>query len=71
MAKKNKCTLCKQKIDNIDYKNVDLLSNFISEKYRILPKRVTKSCSYHQRKVAKAIKRARIVALIPFVELVK
>jgi len=71
MPKKNKCTLCKQKIDNIDYKNVELLSNFISEKYKILPKRISKNCSYHQRKIANAIKRARIIGLIPFTEIVK
>lgn len=67
MPKKKKCPLCEQKMDEIDYKKVELLNNFISDKFKILPKRNTKTCSWHQRKVAKAIKRARIVALIPFV----
>ncbi|MCS7165117.1 MAG: 30S ribosomal protein S18 [Candidatus Calescibacterium sp.] len=67
MPKKKKCPLCEQKIEKVDYKRVDLLTNFISDKYKILPKRNTKNCSKCQRKVAQAIKRARMVALLPFV----
>ncbi|MFN3477874.1 MAG: 30S ribosomal protein S18 [bacterium] len=67
MPKRKKCILCEQKIDNVDYKRVDLLKNFISDRYTILSRNVTKNCARHQRMVANAIKRARILALIPFV----
>lgn len=67
MPKRKKCILCEQKIDNVDYKRVDLLKNFISERYTILSRNSTKNCAKHQRMVAKAIKRARMIALIPFV----
>lgn len=67
MPKKKKCILCEQKIDKVDYKKIDLLNNFINDKYKILPRRNTKNCSKHQRMVVNAIKRARIIALIPFV----
>ena len=67
MPKRKKCILCNNKIDYIDYKNIDLLKNFTNDKYKIQPKRTTGTCSKHQRKIATAIKRARIMALIPFV----
>jgi small subunit ribosomal protein S18 len=51
----------------MDYKNIDLLKRFISDKGKILPRRVTGVCAKHQRRVAQAIKRAREVALLPFV----
>jgi len=54
-------------IDHVDYKDVDLLKNFITERGKILPRRITGiSCSY-QSKIKKAIKRARYMALLPFV----
>jgi len=58
---------CKDKSAYIDYKDVPLLSRFINEKGKILPKRATGNCARHQRELARAIKRARIMALIPFV----
>lgn len=54
-------------IDYVDYKDVDLLKRFISEKGKILPRRVTGTSAKNQRKVANAIKRARIMGLLPFV----
>lgn len=54
-------------IDYVDYKDVDLLKHFISERGKILPRRVTGTSAKNQRKVAKAIKRARIMGLLPFV----
>ena len=54
-------------IDYVDYKDVDLLKRFISERGKILPRRVTGTSAKNQRKVAKAIKRARIMGLLPFV----
>ncbi|MCX7758659.1 MAG: 30S ribosomal protein S18 [bacterium] len=67
MPKKKKCILCEQKIEHVDYKRIDLLNNFISDKYKILPRRNTKNCSKHQRKVSKAVKRARVAGFIPFI----
>ena len=54
-------------IDYVDYKEVDLLKRFISERGKILPRRVTGTSAKNQRKVANAIKRARIMGLLPFV----
>ncbi|MBN3462754.1 30S ribosomal protein S18 [Lactobacillus acidophilus] len=54
-------------IDYVDYKDVDLLKRFISERGKILPRRVTDTSAKNQRKVANAIKRARIMGLLPFV----
>ncbi|MFK5586420.1 30S ribosomal protein S18 [Lactobacillus delbrueckii] len=54
-------------IDYVDYKDVDLLKHFISERGKILPRRVTGASAKNQRKVANAIKRARIMGLLPFV----
>ena len=54
-------------IDYVDYKYVDLLKRFISERGKILPRRVTGTSAKNQRKVANAIKRARIMGLLPFV----
>ena len=54
-------------IDYVDYKDVDLLKRFISERGKILPRRVTGTSAKNQRKVANAIKRARIMRLLPFV----
>lgn len=54
-------------IEYIDYKDTDLLSRFISEKGKILPRRVTGTSAKHQRSLAKAIKRARTMGLLPFV----
>ena len=54
-------------IDYVDYKDVDLMKRFISERGKILPRRVTGTSAKNQRKVANAIKRARIMGLLPFV----
>jgi small subunit ribosomal protein S18 len=68
MRKKKVCQFCADKKLKIDYKDVDTLSKFITERGKILPKRVTGACAMHQREVARAIKRARIVALLPYVK---
>jgi small subunit ribosomal protein S18 len=67
MRKKKVCQFCADKSLRIDYKDVDLLSKFITDRGKILPKRVTGTCAMHQREVARAIKRARIIALLPYV----
>lgn len=64
--KKKVCKFCTQKTP-IDYKDVDLLRRFTTERGKILPRRITGNCAKHQRTVAVAIKRARILAFLPFV----
>lgn len=63
------CKFCAEKTLTIDYKNPDLLRGFITERYKILPSRVTGTCASHQRRLTTAIKRARLLALIPFTPL--
>ena len=60
------CAFCQGKIDDIDYKDVNTLKKYITEGGKILPRRMTGVCAKHQRVLAKAIKRARIVDLLPF-----
>ncbi|MDO4670203.1 MAG: 30S ribosomal protein S18 [Aerococcus sp.] len=60
------CYFCANHMDHIDYKDADLLKRFMSEKGKILPRRVTGTCAKHQRTLTAAIKRARIMALVPF-----
>jgi small subunit ribosomal protein S18 len=60
------CRFCEEKIDSIDYKDVRLVSQFISERGKILPRRLTGTCSPHQHLLTAAIKRARNIALVPF-----
>lgn len=64
--RKRFCYFCRENISNIDYKNVSLLEKFISDKGKIRPKRSTGNCVQHQRKIAMGIKRARVIALIPY-----
>jgi small subunit ribosomal protein S18 len=64
--RKRFCYFCRANIDNIDYKNASLLEKFISDKGKIRPKRSTGNCVQHQKKIAMAIKRARIIPLIPY-----
>ena len=66
--KKKMCRFCHDKSLPIDYKRADILENFITDRGKILPRRITGTCARHQRDVAKEIKRARIIALLPFVE---
>lgn len=65
--KRKACQFCVDKIDKIDYKDLPRLRRFISERAKILPRRVTGTCAYHQRELTTAIKRARHVALLPYV----
>ena len=60
------CQCCVDHVDTIDYKNIAALRRFVSERGKILPKRITGTCAMHQREVTTAIKRARIVALLPY-----
>lgn len=67
--KKRPCRLCREKVKSVDYRNVDILNRFVSDRGRIVPPRITGNCAKHQRMVANAIKRARIAALLPFVRI--
>ena len=64
--KKKVCKFCVEKMDFIDYKRADILSQFVQERGKILPRRMTGVCARHQRWLAVAIKRARNIALLPF-----
>ena len=66
MPRKKVCAFCQEKLDVIDYKDVNRLKKFIAEGGKILPRRMSGTCAAHQRTLATAIKRARIVALLPF-----
>lgn len=60
------CAFCVDKVDKIDYKDASKLRRFTSERAKILPRRVTGTCAYHQRELTRAIKRARHIALLPY-----
>src|ERR1700726_693685 len=64
--KKKVCKFCVEKMDFIDYKRADILSQFVQERGKILPRRMTGVCARHQRWLGEAIKRARNIALMPF-----
>jgi small subunit ribosomal protein S18 len=66
IRRKKVCQFCADKTETIDYKDVDKLKKYVTDRGKILPKRITGSCAIHQREVTKAIKRARIVALLPY-----
>ena len=66
MRRRKICRFCVDKVDLIDFKDVRLLQNFIPERGKILPRRISGSCAPHQRMLAEAIKRARNIALIPY-----
>ena len=61
------CQFCVDKSEFIDYKDTAKLKKFTSERSKILPRRTTGTCAYHQRQLTEAIKRARQVALLPYV----
>ncbi len=67
MRRKKVCQFCADKDLKIDYKDAKTLRKFITERGKILPRRVTGACSIHQRDITTAVKRARIVALLPYV----
>ncbi|MCS7083241.1 MAG: 30S ribosomal protein S18 [Bacteroidetes bacterium] len=61
------CKFCETGLEYIDYRDVRLLQRFINEQGKIIPRRITGTCALHQRQLTRAIKRARHVALLPFV----
>ena len=64
--KKKVCAFCADKAETIDYKDVSKLRKYVSERGKILPRRVSGNCAKHQRELTVAIKRARNIALLPF-----
>lgn len=64
--RKKVCYFCENKIDHIDYKDIKVLRKYVSERYKILPRRVTGTCAKHQRGVTKAVNIARNIGLLPY-----
>ena len=64
--KRRQCNFCADKIDGIDYKDVVRLRRYITERGKILPRRITGNCATHQRQLTSAVKRARVMALLPY-----
>lgn len=60
------CVFCQEKVEAIDFKDVNRLKKFITEAGKILPRRMSGTCAKHQRELSKAIKRARVASLLPF-----
>jgi small subunit ribosomal protein S18 len=67
IKKEKQCHFCVNNINEIDYKDAQTLRRFISSYMKILPRKRTGTCAWHQRKLATAIKRARIMVLLPFI----
>lgn len=65
-AKRKVCTFCMEKSGAIDYKDINKLRKFVTERGKILPRRISGNCAKHQRELTRAIKRARNIALLPF-----
>ena len=65
--RKKVCIFCQDKVADIDYKDVAKLRKFISERAKILPRRVSGNCALHQRQLTVAVKRARQMALLPYI----
>src|SRR4051812_21683133 len=64
--RKKVCRFCVEKVDDINYKDVKMLGNFISERGKITPRRISGVCTPHQKRLAEAIKQARNIVLLPF-----
>ena len=65
--KRKVCAFCAEKLDDIDYKDVARIKKFLSERSKILPRRITGNCAKHQRFLTTAVKRSRHIALIPYI----
>ena len=64
--KRRQCKFCADKVEHIDYKEVPRLRRYITERGKILPRRITGNCAHHQRQLTVAIKRSRNMALLPY-----
>ena len=65
-SRRKVCVFCVDKVEKIDYKDINRLRRYMSERAKILPRRVTGTCAAHQRELTVAIKRARYLALLPY-----
>ena len=65
-SRRKVCAFCQEKVEVIDYKDVNRLKKYVSEGGKILPRRMTGTCAMHQRELSNAIKKARVVALLPY-----
>ena len=65
---KKVCAFCADKIGHIDYKDTARLRKYVTERAKILPRRITGTCAHHQNELTKAIKRARFMALMPYID---
>ena len=66
LPRRKVCVFCQEKVEVIDYKDVNRLKKFVTESGKMLPRRMSGTCAKHQRELSKVIKRARIAALLPF-----
>lgn len=66
-GRKRICSFCVDKQEHVDYKDIPRLRKYITERGKILPRRISGNCAQHQRMLTRAIKRARIMALLPFI----
>lgn len=64
--KRKVCSFCVERLDDIDYKDTMRLRKFVSERGKIVPRRISGTCARHQRALTSAVKRARVIALLPF-----
>ncbi len=67
--KRKVCRMCAEKMKSVDYKDISLLEQFITDRGKIVPRRISGACAKHQRQIALAIKRARNIALLPYMVL--
>lgn len=65
-GRKKVCSFCVDKIEQIDYKNADKLRKYVTDRGKIMPRRISGTCAPHQRQLTTAIKRSRMIALLPF-----
>ncbi len=66
-GRKKVCRFCKDKVNILDYKDVNILQSFMTDRGKIVPSRITGTCAKHQRMLATAVKRARYMALVPYI----
>ncbi|HLD77678.1 MAG TPA: 30S ribosomal protein S18 [archaeon] len=64
---KRACRFCSDKVEHIDYKDLERIGRYVTERGKIIPSRLTGTCARHQRVLTRAIKRARFMALLPYV----
>jgi len=63
---RRQCNFCADKVESINYKDIPKLRRYVTERGKILPRRITGNCAHHQRQLTSAIKRARVMALLPY-----